>query len=239
MARCPVELAQNGIMLSLAEKGEAAIPGLAYNYSADEKVAAAAKSMVYNSSFGGILRSNVISVIGAAGSFEDGIQILLPLLNFSRVENRPTYISSINLGTSEIEYTPEQNMAIRLAVLQALENIIRRKENENISCPVAGGFGKIVASAALVDPNPRVRSTAARMLAKYGSPEILSFSWKQHSLTPRRRSSPKHDGCNERRPSTGNCSERPTKLCRYQRSAPLEGSRKGTLEFICRSRASG
>ena len=96
-------------------------------------------------------------------------------MNASRVKNKPSYTSSINLGTSGIEYTPEENAAVRLAVLEALEKIILRKENEAIKCPVAGGFGNIVASAALVDPSSKVRFAAARMLAKYGAPAVLSF----------------------------------------------------------------
>jgi len=174
MPECPIEQAQTRVIASIAEHGVRAPAILRSVYSDDEIIQAAMKSMVFNSTHGAFVRGMVIKTIGMCEDFDGAINVLLPLLDSARAKNRAKYTSHTNFGNGRMEYSPDENEVVRANGLLAIASIVHR-QNGGIKKPLAGKFGEIIVSAALLDPSPQMRNTAAYLLGSKGDKPILSL----------------------------------------------------------------
>ncbi|MFP3949983.1 MAG: hypothetical protein ACLFUZ_02710 [Candidatus Micrarchaeia archaeon] len=168
MNGCPVEQAQNRILLMIAENGDGAVQGLAKMYNEDKIGGGAMKGLVFQN-VGKFARGTMIEAIGKSGSLLDVENVLMHLLGHENAWKRKAYYrhSVKTLGEERVFiHQVDNEMEIREKALFAVEEILARKGGG-----VSRESGGALVKCAIADPSGKARATATRIVARYADSE--------------------------------------------------------------------
>ncbi len=171
MNGCPVEQAQNRILLAIAENGEGAVGVLAEMYREDEIGRAAIKGLVFQN-VGKFARSICIRAIGASGNLPDAENVLSHLLGHENSWKRKAYCrqSVKTFGGGQIFiHQAEKEKAVRESAVSAFSMLLER-EGGHISLE----SGRALVKCAIADPSHKVRGMSSGLIAKYANSTIFS-----------------------------------------------------------------
>ncbi|MBD3397989.1 hypothetical protein GF412_02370 [Candidatus Micrarchaeota archaeon] len=174
MPECPIEKAQAGVLMRIAESGKDAAPVLSEIYLSDEIVRAAMKGLVFEN-VGNFARSMVVGIIGECGGLGDMENVLMHLLGHEKGLQREKYRKNglDSLGTPLIIHHADKSGTVREKAVFAVERILR--ENGTVATTETE---RALVKCALLDPSEKIRVAAARVVGRHG--KAIAFN---HLLT--------------------------------------------------------